>query len=456
MQLQLLHLRSVSTIAQFRLLSPISQSQYLRTVDAQEPPKDGAPIEGPLEQAERFLKLPWLSAVAYAVVASDRPDVVLYDLWLLDGATNGCVFAHGTTQNIGVNLRWHDRFFSVDSAKSEDPYLTSLAKAIDFAERVPLADATLMFVEEAPFVRRLVGFQTEAGTPQTHDGWDSLFAEHNYPLISEAFVRRYRHAFGPDTWRHVWQSERRSDDFVREFARTPADLRAASRKLSEACVRENQEHVDWDQVCDDLSEDFIREFADKLNWLHVSRNSRLSENVIRDFKDQVDWPAVSMSQQLSEPFIEEFCDRISWEQLSASPFAHSIEFLRAHALQLDWNSISWNAPNLVDLAAAFPERISWGGFANARNLTTEFLVLHQAKFDWSRMVWLTEDQVREFASQVHWVNLATARWEPWVESVLREHSSQIDSGEWEEIRFEGRQSVAFKNEVRARLYALAT
>ena len=36
-------------------------------------------------------------------------------------------------------------------------------------------------------------------------------------------------------------------------------------------------------------EDFIRGFADNVNWKVINQRQTLSENFIRDFADRVDW-----------------------------------------------------------------------------------------------------------------------------------------------------------------------
>jgi hypothetical protein len=55
-----------------------------------------------------------------------------------------------------------------------------------------------------------------------------------------------------------------------------------------------------------LSEEFIREFKDKVDWFHISQYQKLSEEFIREFKDKVDWSYISQYQKLSESFIREF------------------------------------------------------------------------------------------------------------------------------------------------------
>ena len=38
-----------------------------------------------------------------------------------------------------------------------------------------------------------------------------------------------------------------------------------------------------------LSDEFIREFQDRVNWDCISAKQQLSEGFIREFEDKVDW-----------------------------------------------------------------------------------------------------------------------------------------------------------------------
>ena len=87
------------------------------------------------------------------------------------------------------------------------------------------------------------------------------------------------------------------------------DLYASKyQKLSENFIIEFQDKVDWDWIpkYQKLSEDFIREFQDKIYWTYISKYQKLSENFIREFQDKVDWDCISEYQKLSYEFIEEF------------------------------------------------------------------------------------------------------------------------------------------------------
>jgi hypothetical protein len=67
-----------------------------------------------------------------------------------------------------------------------------------------------------------------------------------------------------------------------------------------------------------LSEEFIKEFQDKVGWIYISKHQKLSEEFIKKFQDKVDWDYISVYQKLSEKFIKEFQDKVNWSYISAS------------------------------------------------------------------------------------------------------------------------------------------
>ena len=66
--------------------------------------------------------------------------------------------------------------------------------------------------------------------------------------------------------------------------------------------------IDWYYISatQKLSEEFIREFQDKVYWRLISNNQELSESFIREFKDKVYWSHISCYQKLSDEFCKEF------------------------------------------------------------------------------------------------------------------------------------------------------
>jgi len=94
-----------------------------------------------------------------------------------------------------------------------------------------------------------------------------------------------------------------------------------------------------------LSEEFIREHQEEINWHFISSFQQLSENFIREFQDKVNWISISYYQKLSINFIIEFQYKICWQSLlekyGYKLYQNNIEF------QIDYNNyysdwLEWN------------------------------------------------------------------------------------------------------------------
>ena len=122
-----------------------------------------------------------------------------------------------------------------------------------------------------------------------------------------------------DAWRLISKHQSLSEDFIREFKDRVDWVSISSyQHLSEDFIREFKDRVDWDSISANqhLSEDFIREFEDKVEWECISECQHLSEDFIREFTDRVCWYNISTYQRLSEDFIREFKDRVDWDWIA--------------------------------------------------------------------------------------------------------------------------------------------
>ena len=99
------------------------------------------------------------------------------------------------------------------------------------------------------------------------------------------------------------------------------------RRLKRANKILGTDYKGWYEVSEHegLTEDFIREFQDKVDWDCISKYQRLSEDFIREFKYSVDWYYISAYQHLSVEFIEEFKDRLDMELIADSWHYKSVE-----------------------------------------------------------------------------------------------------------------------------------
>ena len=112
--------------------------------------------------------------------------------------------------------------------------------------------------------------------------------------------------------------------------------------------------VNWESISIDqkLSEEFIREFQNKVEWFYISEYQKLSENFIREFQNKVNWFLISIYQKLSENFIREFQNKLNWRIVykfqKLSP-----EFINEFDLKIDednwlYKSIDFKKQQIID------------------------------------------------------------------------------------------------------------
>ena len=129
-----------------------------------------------------------------------------------------------------------------------------------------------------------------------------------------------------------------------------------------------------------LTEDFIREFKDKVDWYFISFYQHLSEDFIREFQDKVDWYWISVDQQVSESFLREFKDKVDW--FGISKYHHlSEDFIREFAYKVDWDNISAYQHLSEDFIREFADRVNWRAISAYQRLSYKFIDEFKDKLD---------------------------------------------------------------------------
>ena len=137
---------------------------------------------------------------------------------------------------------------------------------------------------------------------------------------SNYIKNKYGYSVNPGTaWYEISKYQQLSENFIKEFQdRVYWKYISMYQPLSEDFIREFQGRVKWKWISayQHLSEDFIRKFKNRVKWEYISISQHLSEDFIREFQDRVDWICISIYQHLSEDFIKEFQDRVYWYYIS--------------------------------------------------------------------------------------------------------------------------------------------
>ena len=161
--------------------------------------------------------------------------------------------------------------------------------------------------------------------------------------------------------------------------------------------------INWEMVSvhQDLSEDFIRKFSNKVCWRLISYQQTLSEDFIREFSKDVDWSGISYRQELSEDFIRECSNDIGcygWSNISSNQTL-SEELIRDFSKRVIWTNISRHQKLSEELIRDFPNDVDWFHVSRNHKLSEEFMREFSHKVDWRGVrhkQTLSEDFIREF------------------------------------------------------------
>lgn len=160
-------------------------------------------------------------------------------------------------------------------------------------------------------------------------------------------------------------------------------------QVSEDYIRENKDSVNWEDVSEYqiLSESFMDEFSDYVNWRVVTRTQKLSEAFIRKHIEEIKWFTTNIlyHQTLSEGFIREFKDDFLagfWNLISGRVIL-SESFIEEFIERINWNCLSFGNWDL--LSEAFIEkhidRFNLDTVWRHQNLSKKFIEKNIDKFE---------------------------------------------------------------------------
>lgn len=131
-------------------------------------------------------------------------------------------------------------------------------------------------------------------------GW--LYALNNNKIPEQFF--RDNSKFIPNDftiWNAIFQTQELSEEFL-AFNKSKLEMDGG---INWAVISGHQQ----------LSEDFIRQFKNKLDWDFIVVRQNLSEDFIEKHSKFIDWWLLGAWQELSDAFIDKHSDKLDMEQL---------------------------------------------------------------------------------------------------------------------------------------------
>lgn len=168
-----------------------------------------------------------------------------------------------------------------------------------------------------------------------------------------------------------------------------------------------------DRICreETLSEDFMRQYKDFLNWTELSLRQEMSEEFIYEMKDKVDWRHILNRSLLSETWLRNHADEINWKSLSSSNQTLSNEFLREFQDKIEWDRFSYYRRGFDNkFVEEFAQKLEWCGMARKAKMSERCIRQHMFEMRNSYSFWsdiseyqtLSEQFMEDFANHINW------------------------------------------------------
>jgi hypothetical protein len=169
--------------------------------------------------------------------------------------------------------------------------------------------------------------------------WENLIRHH---YVSEDVLRSYADRLDL-CWGVICSSQKLSESFMRDFSdKLHWDDICSYNELSEEFIFDFKDRVNWSilSMKKEFSLDFLEKLKDKIKWEHylqkflllveilnkyreyilkhmdvVCKYQILTEEFMREYVDHLDWYSVCKYQKMSESFIEEFRDLVNWDMI---------------------------------------------------------------------------------------------------------------------------------------------
>lgn len=165
------------------------------------------------------------------------------------------------------------------------------------------------------------------------------------------------------SWDNDWRSismVAHSVGFVREYKdKLMWDIMGWNKDLSIEVIREFKDRIVWKEYhySENLTNDFMIEFKDYVDWKYILFHLRISEEIIKIIPENIladSWYNISRFQTLSEEFMREYSDKINWTEISARQRL-SEEFIREFEDRFYWDDIFRHQNISVGFALEFQE-----------------------------------------------------------------------------------------------------
>lgn len=170
-------------------------------------------------------------------------------------------------------------------------------------------------------------------------------------------------------WEKIFCHQTLSNNFIRKHIDKINDYDWESicnfQNLDEQFLKEYKEHIVWHTIIikhPDIPETFFedKEIKSYIKMQQLTQRP-LSEDFIRRHKDEFNaqsWYSISIFSKLSEKFMDEFANYLDWEQLSKWQ-TFGIRFALKYENKIAWNEVGDHVYLTTNFMNKFKNKLNW-------------------------------------------------------------------------------------------------
>ncbi len=160
--------------------------------------------------------------------------------------------------------------------------------------------------------------------------------------------------------------------------------------LPKSVLRKKCGSLDWSLVYSEyesFTDDMVRELKDYVSFERLCRFGRkMTEQCIREFADRIDFHCLSGARELSFDFMDEFRDRLDWNKITEKKIYYGHlddEFLTRFADCLDWHLLSRGSGLLDEQLEKYRDFLDWRELSVWRKWNATTVAKYCDLIDWN-------------------------------------------------------------------------
>jgi len=152
---------------------------------------------------------------------------------------------------------------------------------------------------------------------------------------------------------------------------------AFNKRIPVGYLEKYEDILDWVMISthQSLSEAMIEKFEKKVNWVLLSSFTLMSESFLAKHRNDICWsviPSIHTGQVLSEKFIRDFANFLNWDNISTfCPLSES--FIDVYSDKVNWKNISAYQTLSSSFIKKHVDDVDWELIFKHQKLSTEYL-----------------------------------------------------------------------------------